>query len=71
MLGKVLKRAVEKGLTLHRYWDLESCRACAIKPKCTTSLNRRIMRWEHEEIIEAMQRRMDLAPGREDAPGLP
>jgi hypothetical protein len=35
---------VEKGLTLHRYWDLESCRACAIKPKCTTSLNRRIMR---------------------------
>jgi transposase len=53
---------VEKGLTLRRYWDLESCRACAIKPKCTTSLNRRIMRWEHEEIIEAMQRRMDLAP---------
>lgn len=53
---------VEDGMTLHRYWDLASCRACAIKPRCTTSLNRRIVRWEHEEIIEAMQRRMDLAP---------
>jgi transposase len=34
---------VDTELTLHRYWDLESCRACAIKPRCTTSLNRRIM----------------------------
>lgn len=45
---------VEDGMTLHRYWDLASCRACAIKPQCTTSLNRRIVRWEHEEVIEAM-----------------
>jgi len=53
---------VEHGMTMHRYWDLASCRACALKPQCTTSPNRRIVRWEHEEIIEAMQRRMDLAP---------
>lgn len=53
---------VEKGLTLHRYWDLASCRACALKPQCTPSLNRRITRWEHEEVLEAMQRRLDLAP---------
>jgi transposase len=53
---------VEKGMTLHRYWDLASCRACALKPQCTTSLNRRITRWEHEAVLEAMQRRMDLAP---------
>jgi transposase len=53
---------VEKGMTLHRYWDLASCRACALKPQCTPSLNRRVTRWEHEDIIEAMQRRMDLAP---------
>ena len=53
---------VEHGMTLHRYWDLASCRACALKPQCTTSLNRRITRWEHEVIIDAMQRRMDLAP---------
>jgi len=54
--------SVEKGMTLHRYWDLASCRACALKPQCTTSLNRRITRWEHEAVLEAMQRRMDLAP---------
>jgi transposase len=53
---------VEHGLTLHRYWDLASCRACALKPQCTTSINRRITRWEHEAVIDAMQRRMDLAP---------
>jgi len=53
---------VQKGLTLHSYWDLASCRACALKPQCTPSLNRRINRWEHEAAIEAMQRRMDLAP---------
>jgi transposase len=53
---------VEKGLTLHRYWDLASCRACALKPQCTPSLNRRVTRWEHEAVIEAMQRRLDLTP---------
>ena len=55
--------SVEKGLTLHRYWDLASCRACPIKSACTPNLNRRVTRWEHEAIIDEMQRRMDRAPG--------
>ena len=46
---------VENGLTLHRYWDLASCRACALKARCTTSLNRRITRWEHEAVLDAMR----------------
>jgi hypothetical protein len=53
---------VERGLTLHRYWDRASCQACALKPQCTPSVERRVTRWEHEAVIEAMQRRMDLAP---------
>ena len=53
---------VEKGLVLHRYWDLASCRACKIKSRCTPSKERRITRWEHEAVIDAMQRRLDLAP---------
>jgi transposase len=53
---------VEKGLTLHRYWDRASCQACPLKPQCTPGVERRITRWEHEAVIEAMQRRMDLAP---------
>ncbi len=54
--------SVERGLTLHRYWDLASCRACAIKSRCTTSKERRITRWEHEAVIDAMQERLDRAP---------
>lgn len=53
---------VERGLTLHRYWNRASCQACALKPQCTPSLERRVTRWEHEAVIEAMQRRMELAP---------
>jgi transposase len=53
---------VEKGLTLHRYWDRASCQACPLKPQCTPSLERRITRWEHEAVIEAMQARLELMP---------
>jgi hypothetical protein len=53
---------VENGLTLHRYWDLASCRACDLKARCTTSLNRRITRWEHEAVLDTMQRRLDREP---------
>jgi transposase len=53
---------VENGMVLHRYWDLASCQACPIKAGCTTGKNRRITRWEHEAVIDAMQARMDRAP---------
>jgi transposase len=53
---------VERGLTLHRYWDRASCQACALKPQCTPSVERRITRWEHEAVIDAMQQRIDLTP---------
>lgn len=53
---------VEKGQTLHRYWDQASCGACAIKAQCTPSKMRRITRWEHEAVIDAMQDRLDRAP---------
>ena len=38
---------VERGMTLHRYWDLASCTACSLKSRCTTGKERRITRWEH------------------------
>ena len=53
---------IEKGMTLHRYWDRASCTACGLKARCTTSVERRITRWEHEAVIEAMQERLDRAP---------
>ena len=52
---------VENGLTLRRYWT-NACRTCALKSRCTTGVQRRITRWEHEHVIEAVQRRLDENP---------
>src|SRR5256885_2513480 len=51
----------ENGLRLHRYWT-NACQSCAIKHNCTTSKERRITRWEHEHVLEAVQRRLDEHP---------
>jgi transposase len=51
----------EKGLTLRRYWT-NACQACAIKHRCTTGKERRITRWEHEHVLEAVQQRLDEHP---------
>jgi transposase len=63
--GETLSRrmtTIENGQTLHRYWNLSACQACALKPHCTPAKERRITRWEHEAVIEAMQRRLDREP---------
>jgi len=52
---------VEKGMTLHRYWS-SACPTCPMKAQCTTGTNRRITRWEHEEILERMQARLEKNP---------
>ena len=51
----------EKRLTLRRYWT-NACASCAIKSKCTTGAQRRITRWEHEHVLEDVQRRLDENP---------
>src|SRR6266496_4328156 len=51
----------ENGLFLRRYWT-NACQSCAIKHSCTTAKERRITRWEHEHILEAVQRRLDEHP---------
>ena len=33
-----------------------------MKPQCTTGSNRRIARWEHENVLELVQERLDGAP---------
>jgi len=52
---------VEAGLTAHVYWS-SNCSGCALKPQCTTGRERRVRRWEHEAVIEAMQARLDRHP---------
>jgi len=51
----------EDGLVLRRYWT-NACQSCPIKKTCTSGKERRITRWEHEHVLEAVQRRLDEHP---------
>jgi len=51
----------EHGLILRRYWTT-ACPTCAIRDRCTKGKERRISRWEHEHVLEAVQRRLDENP---------
>jgi len=51
----------DKGLVVHRYVT-NACQHCAIKHNCTKGKERRISRWEHEHVIDAVQRRLDEHP---------
>lgn len=52
--------SVEGGnlMTLRTYWS-SACPRCPIKSQCTPADYRRIRRWEHEAVLEAMQQRLD------------
>ena len=52
---------VEHGMEIDVYWT-SACTRCAMKPQCTTSQYRRIRRWKHEAVLEAMQERLDRWP---------
>jgi hypothetical protein len=54
-------KTVEGGLTLHKYWS-SACPKCPIKAQCTSGEYRRIARWEHEHILERMQKRLERTP---------
>ena len=49
-------------MTLHGY-ATSACRSrCTLKDRCTAGPERRIKRWEHEAVIDAMQARLDRWP---------
>jgi transposase len=52
---------IEHGMTLHKYWS-SACPRCPIKAQCTTGDYRRVARWEHEAVLEAMQARLYQMP---------
>jgi transposase len=51
----------EHGMMLRRYWTT-ACRHCPLKAQCTPGNERRISRWEHEHVLEAVQQRLDANP---------
>jgi hypothetical protein len=54
-------RNVEAGRTLDAYWS-SACPRCPLKVQCTPASQRRIRRWEHEAVLEAVQARLDAEP---------
>ncbi len=52
---------IEHGMEIDIYWT-SACTRCAMKPRCTTSQYRRIRRWRHEAVLDAMQERLDRRP---------
>ena len=52
---------VEKGMTNHRYWS-SNCKACLLRAKRTPSPQPRVTRWEHQDVLENMQARLEQTP---------
>jgi len=56
----------EDGKRLRRYWTT-ACQDCSLKSQCTTGPERRIPRWEHEHLLDAVQQRLDANPSHAPA----
>lgn len=63
--GEVLPFASHKretgGLNIRRY-ATKACAICKLKDRCTTARERQVLRWEHEDVLEEVQRRLDRNP---------
>ncbi len=44
------------------YRHLSACFTCPLRPRCTPTKLRRIKRWEHEDVLDRMQDRLDRMP---------
>jgi hypothetical protein len=53
----------QDGKALRSYWS-GACVDCAIKDKCTTSKERRVRRWEKEDVLERVQERLEADPAQ-------
>ena len=58
-------RSVEGGKEIDTYYaSAPVCRACPQKEQCTNGVNRRVRRWEHEEVLDELDSRMVNEPER-------
>jgi transposase len=53
----------EKDQVIHKYWS-SNCPHCAMRSRCTTSQYRRVTRWEHEHVVDALDARLEREPER-------
>ena len=47
---------------IDHYRHLTACFTCLLKRKCTPDKLKRIKRWKHERVLDAMQARLDRMP---------
>src|SRR5471030_376748 len=62
--GQLLTRrhsSTEDGMLLHCYY-FSGCQSCSMQKQCTTGKERRVKRWEHEAVVDAMQVRLEHDP---------
>jgi transposase len=47
---------------IDHYRNLTACSACALKPQCTPDKHKRVKRWQHEDVLDRMQARLERMP---------
>jgi hypothetical protein len=47
---------------IDQYRHLTACVTCPLKPRCTAEKAKRVKRWKHEGVLDAMQDRLDRMP---------
>ena len=47
---------------IDQYRHLTACFTCPLKPRCTAAKVKRVKRWKHEGVLDAMQNRLDRMP---------
>jgi hypothetical protein len=60
-LTRGLVRSDRRG-DIDHYRHLTACFTCPLKPKCTPDKLKRVKRWIHEGVLDAMQARLDRMP---------
>jgi transposase len=60
-LTRGLVRSDRRG-DIDQYRHLTACFTCPLRPQCTPDKLKRVKRWKHEDVLDAMQARLDRMP---------
>jgi transposase len=61
-LTKGAHRSDRQSTEVNFYRNLTACPDCHLKSRCTTEKLRRIRRWEHEDVLDDIERRLEEKP---------
>jgi transposase len=60
-LTRGMARSDRRG-NIDHYRNLTACTTCALRPRCTPDKHKRLKRWEHEDVLDKMQARLERMP---------